>query len=72
MYVVLEYFAYVALVGVVGLVLFGASATVLITREGARRAVHISRQLAGRGSQILGKYLSTTSPLQEQNSPESQ
>ncbi len=72
MYVVLEYLTYVALAGVLGAVLFGASATVLVTHEGAKRAAQVSRQLADRGGQVLSRYLSALSTLQGHNSHESQ
>jgi hypothetical protein len=70
MYIMLEYLAYVTLVAVLGAVLFGASTTVLIAREGARRAAQISRQLAHRRGQFLSKYFAAPSTLPRQDSPE--
>jgi hypothetical protein len=63
MYIILEYVAYVTLVAILGAVLFGASTTFLIVREGARRAVQISRQLADRRGPLLSKYLAAFSTL---------
>jgi L-cystine uptake protein TcyP (sodium:dicarboxylate symporter family) len=56
MYVILEYVACAAIVGVLGAVLFGASATVLITREGAKHAALASRKLAERARQTVERY----------------
>jgi hypothetical protein len=68
MYIIWEYVAYVALVAILGAVLFGASTTVLIAREGARRAVQISRQFAARKGPLLSKYLAAFSTLPPQES----
>jgi hypothetical protein len=70
MYIILEYLAYVTLVAVLGAVLFGASATVLITSEGFKRAAQISRELADRRAHFLSKYLAGPSTLQRQHSQE--
>jgi len=56
MYIILEYLAYLAIVGLLGVLLFGASATVLITREGAKQAALTSRKLADRARQAVGRY----------------
>ena len=72
MYIILEYVAYVGIVGVLGALLFGASATVLITREGARQAVLTSRTLADRAMQTVERYRAALPMLPRHNSQESQ
>lgn len=72
MYIVLEYVAYVGIVGVLGALLFGASATVLITREGAKQAALTSRRLAGRARQTVERYSAALPMLLRHNSQEGQ
>jgi hypothetical protein len=72
MYIVLEYVAYVGIIGVLGALLFGASATVIITREGAKQAALTSRRLAGRARQTLDRYRAALPMLPRHNSQGSQ
>ena len=72
MYIILEYVAYVGIVGMLGALLFGASASVLITHEGVRQAALTSRRLVGRVMQTVERYRSVLPILPRHNSPESQ
>jgi hypothetical protein len=71
MYIILEYVAYVGIVGVLGALLFGASATVLITREGAKQAALTSRKFADRARQTVERYRAALPMLPRHNSQES-
>jgi hypothetical protein len=72
MYIVLEYVAYVGIVGMLGALLFGPSATVLITREGAKQVALTSRRLADRARQTVERYRAALPMLPRHNSHESQ
>jgi hypothetical protein len=67
MYIILEYLTYVALVTLLGGLLFAASATVLVTKEGAKIAAKSSRKLASRAAQLASRHLSALSTAQRQN-----
>jgi len=71
MYIVFEYLAYVTLAVVAGAVLFGASATVLVTREGAKRVAATSRRLAGQAADLLAEYWNALRTWHRPNSQES-
>lgn len=71
MYIILEYVAYVTIVGLLGALLFGASATVLITREGAKQAALTSRKLANRARQAAERYRAVLPGLPHHSSQES-
>jgi hypothetical protein len=72
MYIILEYLAYLAIVGLLGALLFGASAAVLITREGAKQAALTSRKLADRARQTVGRYRTALPRPPRHNSQQSQ
>ena len=72
MYIILEYVAYVGIVGVLGALLFAASATVLITREGAKQAALTSRKFADRVRQTVERYRAALPMLPRHNSQENQ
>ena len=72
MYIILEYVAYVGIVGMLGALLFGASATVLITREGAKQAAVTSRRLADRARHTVERCRAALPTPPRHNSQESQ
>jgi hypothetical protein len=70
MYIILEYATYLTIVGVLGALLFGASATVLVTREGAKQAALTSRKLADRARHTLERYRGLLPIVSPHNSQE--
>lgn len=71
MYIILEYLTYVVLVTLLGGLLFVASATLLVTKEGARIAAESSRKLATHAAQMASRHLSAPSAAQRQASRQS-
>jgi len=63
LYIILEYVAYLCLVAILGAVMFLASATLLITKEGARRVAESSRKLAEQAAHLVAKHVRATSEL---------
>ena len=63
LYIVLEYLAYLCLVAILGAVMFLASATLLITKEGAKRVADSSRKLAQQAAHLVAKHVHATSEL---------
>lgn len=53
MYLLFEYLAYIVMVSVLGAILFAASATLLITKEAARRLTKSSSQVAAPAAEQL-------------------
>lgn len=51
-YIALEYLAYVLVVALLGVVLFGTSALILVSQEGAKHLAASSRKVAERTVQL--------------------
>ena len=52
-YIVAEYFAYVIVILAVGTLLFGASATVILAKEGVPKGINAAQRLASKARSAL-------------------
>lgn len=72
MYIVFEYLTYLTLVALLGLALFAASATLLLSREGAKILLATSRRSATQLMDLASKHVSAASGLRPQRSQQGQ
>lgn len=69
MYIILEYLAWLSIVAVLGTLAFAASAALIATREGARRAVRSSRQLGQQLGELAKRTSEANQALSAANQP---
>jgi hypothetical protein len=72
MYIVFEYLTYLTLVALLGLVLFAASVTLLLSREGAKILAATSRRAATQLIDLASKHVSAVCGLRLQRSHQGQ
>lgn len=70
MYLILEYLTYIFVVSVLGAMLFGASAMLLVTKEGAKHLTEISKRIAAHAVvQITNRFEVSFSQLPQSQDP---